>query len=186
MAYENCNKASISITRANQMKKGLNETEEHEVLFDSNMRQYNQLKKILKQYKVCASKFAVHSDRSDQTVDIKSIGTFLTDRTAASSKLLVYALVQLIWCSYFIQKTTIFNHRIFQVLFSKFPNPRRHKNGHKCLIFLNKLAKALKIETEQRHRQDQHERINQNDQQQPLKLTSPLSCVLLILLLLSH
>ena len=43
---------------------------------------------------------------------------------------------------------------------------------------LKKLAIALDIKTEQPRYQRKHERINQNDQWWPLKLTSPLSCVL--------
>ena len=53
MAMKTADKASISITRAISTKEGLRETEEHEVLFDSNMRRYNQLDFFLRVQSMC-------------------------------------------------------------------------------------------------------------------------------------
>jgi len=102
MAYENCNKASISITRVKSTKIGLKETESNKASTRIIRKKSYELIWFLWSYEVHPSEFAIRSDRGDVRIDIKSFEPFWAYPTTVSSKLSVYILVKLIWCSYFI------------------------------------------------------------------------------------
>ena len=64
---------------------------------------------FLRSYKVHTSEFAIHSGGRKVRVDNKTIYAFRTDLPVHISKLLVHVSACLIWCSYFMKKTAIFN-----------------------------------------------------------------------------
>ena len=102
MAYENCNKDSISITRVKSTKIGLKETESNKAFTRLIRKKLYELIQFLRSYKVHTSEFAIHSGGCKVRVDNKPIHAFRTDLPVQSSKLVSRALAQLIWCSYFI------------------------------------------------------------------------------------
>ena len=140
MAMKTADKASISITRAISTKEGLKETERNKVCTRVIRKKSYELVRFLSSYKVHPFKFAIHSGGCKVRVNNKTSHAFRTDLLVQSSKLLLYTLVILIWCSYFIQKTTIFNHRIFQVLFSKFPKSTTIRKWPKHVKLINKAS----------------------------------------------
>ena len=106
------------------------------------------------------------------------------DLTVDISKLLLYAIAQLIWCSYFIQKTTIFNPTDVLVYFYFYSKSTIILKWPKIIKLAPKASHNTWVWSEQPGYQREHERINQHDQRQPLKLTIiPSSCVLFLLFL---
>ena len=95
-------KASISIRRVKSTKVGLKETESNKACTRSIRKKYYEFIWFLWSYKVHPFEFAIHSGGCKVRVNIKTIHVFRTDLLVQSSKLLLYTLVQLIWCSYFI------------------------------------------------------------------------------------
>ena len=102
MANENCNKASISIKRVKSTKIGLKEMESNKACTRIIRKKLYKLVQFLRSYRVHTSEFAIHLGRCKVRVDNKIIHVFRTDLPVQASKLVSYALAQLIWCSYFI------------------------------------------------------------------------------------
>ena len=102
MAYENCNKNSKLITTAISTKVDLKETEESKAFTCLIRKKLYELVRFLRSYKVHTSKFVIHLGGCKVRVDIKLIDPFRTNLLIDTSKLILYALAQLIWCSYFI------------------------------------------------------------------------------------
>ena len=100
--YENCNKASIWSTIAKSTKIGLKETERNKASTCIIRKKLFELVRTWWSYDVHPSEFAIHSGGCKVRVDNKTIYAFRTDLPVQSSKLVSYALAQLIWCSYFI------------------------------------------------------------------------------------
>ena len=95
-------KAIISITRVKSTKIGLKETGRNKACTRVICKKLYELVRFLWSYKVHTSEFAIYSGGCKVRVDNKTIYAFRTDLLVQSSKLVPYALVQLIWCSYFI------------------------------------------------------------------------------------
>ena len=73
-------------------------------------------------YKVQRVKFGHGCDRSEkEVIKYGTTDSSKADLTVEISKLLSFAVAQLIWCSYIIQKATIFNQADCTSFFSKFP-----------------------------------------------------------------
>ena len=118
-------------------------------------------------------------DKFEVRVDNKQIEPLRANPLLHISKLVSYALAQLIWCSYFIQKTTIFNPTNFSSFIFKFQNSR-HENDQKMLIYAQQASSIAFKGSERPVKQHQHERINQNDQRQPLKMTIVVQCLAIV------
>ena len=93
---------SISITRVKSTKIGLKETESNKAFTRVIRKKSYELVRFLWSYEVHPFEFAIHSGGCKVRVNNKTIHVFRTDLLVQSSKLLLYTLVQLIWCSYFI------------------------------------------------------------------------------------
>ena len=102
MAIENCNKGSISIKRVKSTKIGLKETESNKACTRLIRKKSYELVQFLWSSKVHTCEYGHGRDRFEVGVGNKSIRLFRTDLLIHISKLLYYALAQLIWCSYFI------------------------------------------------------------------------------------
>ena len=102
MAMKTDDKASISITKAKSINVGLKETEGDKACTRLIRKEYYELVQFLWSSKVHTCKYGHGRDTSKIRADNKSIHTFQTDLPLHISKLVLYALVQLIWCSYFI------------------------------------------------------------------------------------
>ena len=131
---------------------------------------------VLEPYDVHTFQCRIYHGTSKVRVDNKTIHTFRTDLPVQSSNLLSYAVAHLILCSYINLKTTIFNPTGFSVSIFIFQNPRRYENGQKCLKYAQNASHTACTGTEDHDSQREHERINQNDQRQPLKMTTIVVC----------
>ena len=102
MVIESYNKASISITGAKSIKTGLKETERTKACTRIIRKKSYELALFLQSYKEHTFEFAILSGGCKVVVDNKSIRPSRTNLLIDISKLISYALAQLIWCSYFI------------------------------------------------------------------------------------
>ena len=74
-------------------------------------------------YKVQRVKFGHGCDRSEkEAIKYGTTDNSKADLTVEISKLLSFAVAQLIWCSYIIQKATIFNPANFSSFIFNFQN----------------------------------------------------------------
>ena len=108
------------------------------------------------------SNFYPFRDRSDWTVDNEYSELFQANPLLDISNLVSsYMLAQLIWCSYFIEKTTIFNPTNFSSFIFKFQNSRRYENGQqKSSIFAQQASHNTWVWLEQHDYQREHKIIS--------------------------
>ena len=89
-------KASITIIKATTTKAGLKEMESNKACTPLIRRKLYELVRFLRSYKVQRVEFFIRSDRSDWTVNDKYIEPFRANPLLGVSKLVSYALAQLI------------------------------------------------------------------------------------------
>ena len=89
-------KASISNTEAKSTEIGLKETEGNKALPTVGIVIEYTVVNVLEPYNVRTSEFVIHSGGCKVRVDNKTIHAFRTDLPVQSSKLLSYAVAQLI------------------------------------------------------------------------------------------
>ena len=113
-------KASISIIEATTTDIGLKETESIKACTRVIRKKSYELVQFLWSYKVQRQIFHPFRDRFKVRVDNKTIHVFRTDLPVqpSTSKLLLCALAQLIWCSSLIFRRPLFSiQRIFKFYF---------------------------------------------------------------------
>ena len=104
MAYENCNKASISITEAISTKIGLKETESNKACTRLICKKSYELVRFSRSYKVRRVEYGHGRDKSEEEVKYGTMNSSEADLTVDISKLLSFAVAHLILCSYFMYK----------------------------------------------------------------------------------
>ena len=104
---------NVGPTRVKSKKIGFKETKSNKALTAVGIVIIYNMVDVLEPYDVHTFQCRIYHGTSKVVVDNKSIRPFRTNLLIDISKLISYALAQLIWCSYFIQKTTIFNPRMF-------------------------------------------------------------------------
>ena len=96
MAIENCNKSSISIKRVKSTKIGLKETESNKACTRLICKKLYQLFQFLRSHEIQQVKYEHGRDKSEQEVKYGTTNSSEADITVVLSKLVAYALAQLI------------------------------------------------------------------------------------------